>query len=120
MAKHKAAQNCTILPWLSARSDSREGRFVQVGNSLLLSEEFHGLNAGARFIYLCMALDAGGQREFEFTVTDAKKYGIDSATLRRRIPELVENGFLEVDSGRTVRKPNRYRFSFRWKQEKQV
>ncbi len=37
MPRYKAAKNCEIKPWLSARSDCREGRFIQVGDSFLLS-----------------------------------------------------------------------------------
>ena len=36
MGRRKAAEKCTILPWLSRKSDNSEGRFIQVGNSLLL------------------------------------------------------------------------------------
>ena len=54
----------TIKPWLSARLDCKEGRFVQVGNSLLLSKEFQALTAGARFLYLCMTMESAGKREF--------------------------------------------------------
>lgn len=51
----------TIKPWLSARLDCKEGRFIQVGNSLLLSKEFQALTAGARFLYLCMTMESGGR-----------------------------------------------------------
>ena len=124
MARHKTAQNCAVLPWMSRRQNNSEGRFLQVGNSLLLSstneagEEqnpFVRLSAGAKYLYICMAMEAGGKRKFEFTRTAAKKYGICSSTLRRNIDELIDAGFIIRDSGWTVREPNRYSFSYQWK-----
>ena len=34
-----------IAGWLSARHDCNEGRFIQIGNSLLLCREYHCPNA---------------------------------------------------------------------------
>ena len=57
----------TIKPWLSARLDCKEGRFVQVGNSLLLSKEFQALTAGARFLYLCIQSMANLRQPNEYS-----------------------------------------------------
>ena len=54
----------TIVPWLSARPDNREKRFIQVGDSLLFSDAFQELRVGAKHLYLCMAMESGGKRDF--------------------------------------------------------
>lgn len=116
MAPRKAAQNCTILPWLSAKGDNREKRFIQLGNTFLLSKAFQTLSAGARYSYLCMAMEAAGRREFEFPRTSALKFGIGNSALRRHVDELTSAGFLEiVAANKNLRKPNRYRFALDWK-----
>lgn len=109
----------TLAAWLSARLDCKEGRFVQVGNSLLLSEQFQALSAGARHTYLCMAMESGGKREFVFPLAAAKKYGIGHMSLRRWVDELVKGGFITVRSGACVRAPNIYTFSFDWKSKRE-
>ena len=53
----------TIVPALSANVDNKEKRFIQVGNSLLLSKQFHALSTGSRFLYFCMAMESGGRKE---------------------------------------------------------
>ena len=57
MPRRKSADKCSILPWLSAKPDSREGRFTQIGNSLLLSPKFKELTTGARSLYISMAME---------------------------------------------------------------
>lgn len=54
----------TIVPALSAKVDNKEKRFIQVGNSLLLSKQFHALSTGSRFLYFCMAMESGGRISF--------------------------------------------------------
>ena len=124
MPRRKPAQHCTILPWLSRRRDNTEGRFIQVGNSLLLSKKdrdgeetnpYVRLSAGAKYLYLCMAMEAAGQRSFEFTRVTAEKYGICNSNLRRNVAELIEAGFIKCNSGKNVRLPNEYEFCFDWK-----
>lgn len=105
-----------LLPWLSAKPDCKEGRFIQVGNSLMLSGRFSGLSVGGRWTYLCMCLEAAGKAEFEFPLSAAKKYSIPSTSLRRYIDELHKKGFISVVSNGSVqRMPNRYRFEAKWK-----
>ena len=110
----------TIKPWLSARADCKEGRFIQCGNSLLLSEEFQALTAGARFLYLCMTMESAGKRDFLFPLSAAKKYGIAKNSLTRQISELKEAGFIHVQSMANLRQPNEYSFSFEWKGIRQI
>ena len=62
----------TIVPALSAKVDNKEKRFIQVGNSLLLSKQFHALSAGSRFLYFHMAMESGGRKNFILPQKDAK------------------------------------------------
>ena len=116
MGRRKLARNCTILPWLSAKPDCVEGRFLQVGNSLFLSESFQNLSPGAQILFLCAALESGGRRDFLFPQKTAEKYGIAPRSLRRYVEELAEAGFIERTSLKNLRQPNEYTFSLRWKE----
>ena len=117
MPSRKAAKNCTIPPWLSARADGRENRFTQTGNTFLLSKEVHSLSAGARWLYMGMAMESGGKRDFVFTHSAAKKYGVPSSSYERYIKELREGGFIERLEGDDLAQyaPGRYRFIYEWK-----
>lgn len=117
MARRKAAKNCNIRPWLSAHADCSEGRFLQVGNSLFFARPFQELSSGAQVLYLCMAMESGGRREFVFPRTAAKKYGIPPRSLLRYVAELTDAGFIDKTSLKNLRQPNEYQFSFRWKEE---
>lgn len=119
MPKQRGAQNCSILPWMSAHPDNREGRFLQIGNSLLCGEgsRFKTLTSGAQILFLCMAMESGGKREVAFSRSTAQKYGITKNALPRGIKELKENGFIEIskDFSYEQYKPTVYRFIFDWK-----
>ena len=104
-----------IVQWLSARSDNRESRFIQVGNSLVLSHEFQDLGIGTRYLYLCMAMESGGKRDFTFPQKTAEKYGIKPSSLWRHIKELEAGKFIKVYSGKPTREPNKYEFCPQWK-----
>lgn len=105
-----------MLPWLSARPDNKEGRFLMVGNSFLLSEKVQNLSPGARFMYLSMAMESAGKREFTFSRSTAQKFGISETTAARYLKELSSSGFIElVSCGRYARVANVYRFSLNWK-----
>ena len=105
----------TIKPWLSAHSDCKEGRFIQCGNSLLLSKKFQALTAGAQMMYLCMTMESAGRKDFLFPQAVAKKYGFPPASMRRYIKELQESGYITVQSMANLRQPNEYSFSSTWK-----
>jgi hypothetical protein len=109
-----------MLPWLSARSDCKDQRFIQLGNSLLLSYQWQHLKPGASNLYLCMCMEAGGQRQFQFPRSTAQnKYGIDDASFRRYTRELLEAKFIIlVSSGACSKQPNIYAFSDGWKDKK--
>ena len=116
MPRKRSAEHCTVLPWLSGKADCKEGRFLQIGNSLFLSKDFQALSAGSQFLYLCMALESGGKRAFIFPLSAAtKKYGLKPASFRRYIEELVKAGFIVRHSMANLRQPNEYEFSLSWK-----
>lgn len=119
MARRKAAKNVEIKPWLSARKDCREGRFIQVGNSLLLSRDFQKLTSGARVMYLALCMESGGGRETTFTHGDGKKYGIKKTSFDRHIKELCDAGFIErvEDENLMQYTPSAFRFSLAWRTE---
>lgn len=115
MATRKAKSH-PLKPWLSARSDCKEGRFIQVGNSFFLDKRIHNLSAGAIHTYLCFSMESGGKPTFEFPKAAAAKYGIPIASFRRYVDELVDAGFIHRSSGKASQQPNQYRFSMeRWK-----
>lgn len=118
MGRRKAAENCVVLPWASAKRDCREGRFLQIGNSLLLSDQYQALSAGAQHLYICMMLEAGGRRSFVFPLTAAKKYGVPSTSFRRYVDELHAANFIDVQSGANAQMKNLYTFSLSWKEMK--
>lgn len=109
--------NGLLLPWMSARLDCREKRFLQIGNSMFFSPSFQQLNAGSKMLYLCMAIESGGKRVVAFSRGTAQKYGIDKNTFARRIAELIEGRFVEVvkESSYAQFSPTVYRFSLVWK-----
>ena len=114
--KHKAAKNAKISPFMSENADCKEGRFLQVGNSLLLSAKFQSLTASAIHLYICMAMESAGRIDFVFPLKAAKKYGFSATTFRSKVTELQEQGFIKlVSSGKCIRKANQYRFDFSWK-----
>lgn len=126
MGRRKTARHVQIRPWLSARHDCEEGRFIQVGNTLLLSRKdadskeenaFLNLSTGARFLYLCMAMESGGRPCVTFSHGAAKKYGIASSSFDRAIKSLIDAGFvtLEMDDDLAQFRANTYRFSNTWK-----
>lgn len=117
MGRRKLAKNVEIRPWLSRKVDCKEGRFIQVGNSLVLAKELHEISAGARWLYLCLAMESGGNRDFIFTHGAAKKYGVPTSSFDRQVKELKEHGFIELveDENMAQFAPNKYRFSFAWK-----
>ena len=103
MGRRKTAGRCNIRPWLSAKADCKEGRFIQIGNSLLLSEQFGKLKAGARDLYFRMAMESGGEREFTFPASSAERHHIPASSFeggayRRRF--YPHQGEREADPGK--------------------
>lgn len=105
----------TIKPWLSARGDCKEGRFIQTGNSFVLSAAVHELTDGAKWTYQCMCMESGGKRTFTFSEADAKKYGIKPRSLRNHIAKLIEHKFITAARLGHAGQKNQYTFSLEWK-----
>ena len=87
----------TVLPWLTARSDGKEGRFIQVGNSLLLDKRVQKLSGNALRLYLCMAMESGGKRHFLFPQAVGKKYGVPLFDLKRDKTRRVDTPLRPMD-----------------------
>lgn len=114
MPKHKSGAE--LLPWMSARPNNKEGRFLQVGNSLLLSKAYQALSGSAKNVYLCMSMESGKRRDFQFTHGAAlKKYGIANTTLDRALKELISKGFIMIVQRGSLNFPSIYGFCFDWK-----
>lgn len=119
MPRHRVAQNVPIKSWLSAKLDSREGRFIQVGNSLLLSKEYQNLSGVAKNLYLCMAMECGGKNAYTFSAGAAKKYGISKSSFERAKKELQVKKFIQLllDEERSQFKACTFRFINGWKEK---
>lgn len=119
MPRRKAAKNCELRPWLSANIDNRDGRFLQIGNSLLCGKNsaFKKLTSGAKMLFLCMAMESGGKSEVAFSRSTAEKYGIGKNVLLRQIRELREAGFIDISENFSYQQfaPTVYRFTLDWK-----
>ena len=76
MARRKAAKSIELKPWLSGNKDCRDGRFIQVGNSLLLSLAFKKLPGNAVKTYLALCMESGGRPTVTLSHAGAAKYGI--------------------------------------------
>ena len=112
MSSHKTAKNVAIRPWLSANKDCRDGRFIQVGNSLLLSDAFKSLDGNAQKTYFALCMESGGKPTAELSRAGAKKYGLAPATFSRAIRVLMESGFISCsfEENPFRYKTNVYRF----------
>ena len=120
MSRRKSAKNVPIPGWLSANLDCKEGRFIQVGNSLLLSEDFQALKPTTQNLYLCLAMESGGRPVVKLSHSAAlRKYGMPHTTYDRAVKELVAKGFIERvnDEEYSQFRTNEFRFSTVWKQK---
>ena len=61
--KKRFSGEADLKPWLTnkAPGSKTNGRFIQVGNSLLMNTQFQELSTGAKYLYLCMAMEAGSK-----------------------------------------------------------
>lgn len=98
--------------------DCIEGRFIQIGNSLLLSKKYQALSGKTQSLYFALAMEAGGKPIVELSHGAAeRKYGIVRSTYDRAIKELVATGFFEqvIGEDRSQFATNVFRFSLAWK-----
>lgn len=95
---------------------SAGGRFIMVANSLLLSKRFQALSPLAQKVYLCLAMEAGGQDVVTLSHAGAKKYGITKSGYDSAIRQLIDGGFIRFDDNLSRLESNRFRFIPDWQQ----
>ena len=67
---------------------------------------------------MCMIMESGGHKQFEFPEGEIKKYGFAPRSARRYIEELIEKRFIScIVSGRNTRSNSAYEFCLDWKKE---
>lgn len=117
VGRKRCAKNIPLSPWLSGNVDCRDGRFIQVGNSLFLSKAFQALSSSAQVLYLFMTMEAAGKSVVRFSHGAAKKYGIAGSTFDRAIKQLRDSGFVQLieDDIMSQFSANEFRFVMRWK-----
>ena len=118
MPRHKSARNVPLKPWLCANRDCRDGRFIMVGNSLLLSEPFKKLSGNAQKTYFALCMESGGGNTASLSYTaGAAKYGISKNTFGRAIKELLDAGFISCafEDNPNMYQTNVYRFCLDWR-----
>ena len=123
--KKRFSGEADLRPWLTnkAPGSKTNGRFIQVGNSLLMNKQFQELSTGAKYLYLCMAMEAGSKNDFAFSKgTAVRKYGIAATSFERHRRELERAGFISSLNSPSDFEPkaqfaaNRFRFSFeKWR-----
>ena len=111
----KKKSGAEMRPWLTEIMDCKEKSFIQVGNKLLLSKRFQNLSPGAQILYLCMAMESGGRKDFKFPLSVARKFGFAKNSFWRYRNELDEKRFIKYRSNKNLRKPNEYEFCLEWK-----
>lgn len=103
------------LQIITCPADGRKS-ITRIGQSLLKSAQFQVLSTGARYLYLCMATESKGKRDFTFPLSAAKAYGFSESSFLRWVYKLKRAGFAAVNSGANVRTPNKYSFLYVWRE----
>lgn len=103
--------------WITANADDRIGKagYLQLAVNVLQSPQFQELTSTTKFVYLCMCATAKKSAEFIFPKETAARYGITESALRRASEQLEDAGFIKIESGWNMRRPNKYKFSRAWK-----
>ena len=102
--------------WETAGDGLSDKSYCRLGQSLFTSRAFAELPAGAKLLYVEMVSAAAGKRDFTFSCGDYERRGLSKCAVRKNIPILEKAGFIEVtEKGWTQRKPNKYRFSQKWR-----
>lgn len=117
MPRHKAAKISPLRPWLSGNKDCRDGRFIQVGNSLLLDDAYNKLDGNVHKTYYALCMESGGKPTVKLSRAGARKYGLSPATFARSIKTLKKEGFISCDFEDNPHRyeTNVYRFKIGWK-----
>ena len=104
-----------LSPWVTAKPDGMEKRFIQIGDTLVYHPAWLALSAGAKVLYLYMCMESGGKNEF---IIPQRVYGrfTDGKAFRRAKKVLIDAGFIEIaHNGANTRTENIYRFCYGWK-----
>lgn len=115
MGKHQRVKDEKFKYYLKDGT-SAGGRFIQIGNSLLLSKRFQALSPLARYVYLALAMEAGGKDVVSLSHSQAGKYGIKPSGYDNAIRQLKVGGFIRLDDGLGRLETNRFRFVRDWQQ----
>jgi hypothetical protein len=115
VARHQTVRDEKFKFYLKDGS-SAGGRFVQIGNSLLLSKRFQALSPLARWMYFALAMEAAGKDVVSMSHSQAKKYGITPSGYDNAVRQLKDGGFIRLDDGLGRLETNRFRFVRDWQQ----
>ena len=104
--------------WESCAPGLQDGRFMRLSNSQMLHPKMRGLGGNAFMLYCYMKNEAGGKVVFELPHREYTSFMSKSTFLRAK-DDLIAAGFIEVEEDNAnLRRPNKYRFSTRWKEAK--
>ena len=123
---HRKTGQRDFLPWLTVNpsgSHENEKRFLMIPANMLFANNSTGFSfpkvrTSSYKLYLCMAIESGGKRIFEFSHTDAKKYGFNLNTFDSCVRELIDKNTIEVidDPDRSQFKTKQFKFTpEKWK-----
>lgn len=122
----KKNKDRSFLPWLTTNPNGfheNEKRFLQIPQNMFFANSKFGfpeMNYSSKWLYLCMACESGGEREFKFSHSTAKKFGFNKNTFDKCVKELIEKKLIEVieDPDRNQFKSKQFRFTpEEWKLE---
>lgn len=105
-----------IEGWLCVNNTDAIGQtYIRLTSDLLRDQRFTALPHLAQLVYLHMCMAAAGRIEFMFPYSVYSCF-CSKGGFAKAEKALVNGGFIEkVESGRTTREPNKYRFSVKWK-----
>lgn len=103
--------------WGTATSDGFERAYIRIGSSLLHHEAMMKLPSNAFRLYVYMTLECRGYQDFTMPHSRYKKF-MSKPTFIKARDDLVQAGFIEItEKNGNLRKPNKYRFSKRYREE---
>jgi len=100
--------------WQTTTESGIEHNYLRIG-SMLRHTAMLELNHLAFRIYIYMLYYCGGNYEFEFSYSKFKGFASKKG-FQESLSELVAAGLITVaQRNKNLRKPNRYRFSTKWR-----